>query len=65
MKTFMLVDDRWLQSKEICPHCKKTFNCYRKPQIPGFRDAEDMICPYCDKLVKTSMEWEFYTETIL
>lgn len=47
-----------------CPKCKRKFKVYETNQIPGFRDTEDMICPYCGEKVKTSMEYEYTTEKI-
>lgn len=45
-----------------CPKCEKKFRVYETDQIPGFRDTEYMICPYCGEIVKASMEHEYTTE---
>lgn len=44
-----------------CPKCGKKFKVYETEQIPGFRDTEYMICPYCGEIVRASMEYEFTT----
>ena len=48
----------------VCPHCGKQFLVYEEEQIPGFRNLEDMICPYCNSVVKQSMEFEYRTYEI-
>ena len=42
-----------------CPECGKEFKVLEIEQIPGFRCKEDLNCPYCNHLIKTSMEYEF------
>ena len=44
-----------------CPKCGKYFKVYETEQVPGFRFPEDMVCPYCGEVVKTSMEFEYKT----
>ena len=63
--SFSLVDFTWRKSKETCPFCNKEFLCYEKDQIPGFRNTEEKICPYCFGVIKTTLEYEYYTEIIL
>lgn len=46
----------------LCPKCGKKFKVYETDQIPGFRDTEYMICPYCGEIVRASMEHEYATE---
>ena len=45
-----------------CPKCGKRFKVYEYEQIPGFRDTERLICPYCNTTVYESMEYEYGTE---
>lgn len=45
-----------------CPKCGKQFKVYEVEQIPGFRGKEDMVCPYCKHVCRTSMEYEFMTQ---
>ena len=45
----------------VCPHCREVFECTEYEQVPGFRDMEDMYCPYCGKVVRSSMEYYFHT----
>lgn len=54
-------------SKEInyivtCPDCKNKFKVLQVKQIPGYRNMEEQVCPYCNAIVKRSMEYDFYTE---
>ena len=44
-----------------CPECKKIFKVEEVDQTPGFRWSEDMVCPYCGHIVRTSLEYEFHT----
>ena len=43
----------------LCPKCNKKFKVIQTEQIPGFRSPEDLVCPYCGHVLRTSMEWEF------
>lgn len=47
-----------------CPHCGNLFFFTVVPQTPGFRDTENLICPYCKEIASTSMEWEFTSEKL-
>ena len=47
-----------------CDECHKKFQVSETEQIPGFRDDEPMICPYCGHIVKTSREYEYCTYKI-
>lgn len=47
---------------QTCPECGKQFKVYEEDQIPGFRFPEDMVCPYCKHVCRTSLEYEFTTE---
>ena len=42
-----------------CPKCKKTFEVSEIPQTPGFRWKEELVCPYCSSVIRSSMEYEF------
>lgn len=44
-----------------CPKCGKKFKVVETEQIPGCRFPEDMVCPYCGEVVRTSMEYEYST----
>lgn len=44
-----------------CPKCGHEYICQMTDQEPGCRDFEEERCPYCDELVRVSMEYEFYT----
>ena len=47
---------------EKCPKCGKRFKCTYVEQTPGFRFSEDKICPHCNEVLRSSLEYEFYTE---
>ena len=42
-----------------CPKCNNNFAYYEEPQVPGNRDREDLICPWCGEKIGSSMEWEY------
>lgn len=43
-----------------CPYCEHEFEYEEEEQVPGFRIKDSLICPKCQKVIKTSMEVEFY-----
>lgn len=45
-----------------CPICKRTFKVHETEQPRHCRNNERLICPYCQAVVTTSMEYEFDTE---
>ena len=47
-----------------CECCHKKFRVYETDQIPGCRFPEDLVCPYCGELLRTSLEYEFMTEKL-
>ena len=47
-----------------CSKCNRTYLCEIVEQVPGFRDTEEEICPYCGEVVRTSLEYEFHTTKI-
>ena len=58
------INEYAFKREEECPFCHKIFMCEFTEQTPGFRWDEDMKCPYCGKVVKTSLEYEFFTYKI-
>ena len=55
-------NDHLLEPEEYemtCPHCGKKFGYYETEQTPGFRMKEYLYCPYCDKEIESSMEYEW------
>ena len=46
----------------VCNHCKKLYRQHIEEQIPGFRDIDDDICPYCHESNGRSGDVEFYNE---
>jgi len=43
----------------VCPNCNKPYHQFREEQVPGFRDMDYDICPYCHHENNHSMTWEF------
>lgn len=50
---------------ETCKYCHKEFKQTTVWQTPGFRDTEESVCPYCKRVIETSMEKEFHNEKIM
>ena len=44
---------------ETCPNCGKRFECSETDQVPGFRDKDYKICPYCHAELSSSMSVEY------
>ena len=47
-----------------CSHCKKKYVRYSEPQIPGFREKSEDICPYCSHINGYSMDYDYESDTI-
>ena len=58
------LEDQEYNYIQKCPNCGKQFKVYEEEQIPGFNYPSAMICPYCDRVICRSMEFEFYTKII-
>ena len=58
-------NDRILYSghiyRRLCPNCKKSFEVHEQEQVPGFRCVDELKCPYCGYVLRTSMEYEYMT----
>lgn len=48
----------------ICKYCKKSYRQYVEEQVPGFREIDDDICPYCHEINGRSGEIEFYNSPL-
>ena len=48
----------------VCKHCKKMYYQHTTDQVPGFRDVDDDICPYCKKSNGKSGDVEFYNRVL-
>ena len=44
-----------------CKKCKNTYICIETEQKPGYKWKEEEICPYCENVNRTSMEYCFET----
>lgn len=44
----------------VCSHCYRLYKQLIEEQIPGFREVNDDICPYCKKSNGRSSDVEFY-----
>lgn len=47
-----------------CSKCGKLFNCTFVEQEPGFREIEELKCPYCDELLAKTNQFDFLVEPI-
>lgn len=43
-----------------CLYCNRLYKQRTEEQIPGFREVDDDICPYCNKSNGRSGDVEFY-----
>ena len=43
-----------------CPHCRNKYRQETESQLPGFRDRDCDICPYCYKENGSSMSVEYH-----
>lgn len=43
-----------------CPHCHSKYRQETESQLPGFRDRDYNICPYCHKENGSSMSVEYH-----
>lgn len=46
---------------KTCKFCNKDYILIVRRQTPGFRDWEQEVCPHCHRVIRNSMEWEFWT----
>ena len=53
-----------MSKKMICPYCGKKIQYTEQEQTPGFRFPEELVCPHCLKVVKESLEYEFFVEPV-
>ena len=44
----------------VCPNCKKPYRQRCEEQVPGFRDKDYDICPYCHEDNGSSMSVEYF-----
>lgn len=47
-----------------CYHCGKQYLQREEDQIPGFREKEYDICPYCHESNGSSMEVEYHNSKL-
>lgn len=64
MSMYNHIQDNWNKSKVVCKHCGKTYIQRVEDQIPGFRDREYDICPYCLSENGSSMELDFFNSKL-
>lgn len=55
-----MVEDSF-EYEDTCPECGKKFKCLEIEQMPGFRDRYEKICPHCHCVIRSSMEYEYFT----
>ena len=44
---------------EQCPFCHKFYKCHEEEQVPGCRELDQKICPYCHSEISASMTYEY------
>ena len=49
----------YIEHNVVCSICGKKFRFITEEQIPGFRQMDELRCPYCHTVVAKSMEHEF------
>lgn len=62
MSIYNHIFDKIYDHSMECPFCNKTFNYWTEEQVPGFRMKDELICPYCKKEIKSSMQVEYHVE---
>lgn len=45
-----------------CHNCGKPYRQDCEEQVPGFRDMDYDVCPYCDHVNKSSMSEEYFNQ---
>jgi len=58
------IQSSWNRTNVKCVHCGKVYIQYIEEQIPGCRDKEYDICPYCNKENGSSMELDFFNSKV-
>lgn len=48
------------EKKAVCGKCHKTYLQEIVEQVPGFREVEDDVCPYCGYVNGRSGDVEFF-----
>lgn len=48
----------------VCGHCKKPYYQHTTEQVPGFREVDDDICPYCKESNGRSGDVEFFNRAL-
>lgn len=51
-------------SLAVCESCHKVYRRTVNEQIPGFREREYDICPYCGNDNGSSMNYEYYNSML-
>ena len=64
----MSLADRMMGGSEerdcICSNCNRKYHQRVEEQVPGFRERDDDICPYCHTSNGSSMSYEYYNCTM-
>lgn len=48
----------------VCRHCGHSYHQHTVEQVPGFKDVNEDICPYCNKPNGRSADVEFNNNKI-
>lgn len=52
------------QQKVVCGKCHKTYLQETEEQVPGFREVDDDVCPYCGHVNGSSGEVEYFNHKL-
>ena len=48
----------------VCRHCTRPYRQHTEDQVPGFREIDHDICPYCHNSNGSSGDVEFYNAAL-
>lgn len=48
----------------VCKHCKKIYYQHTIEQVPGFREVDNDICPYCKESNGRSGDVEYFNRKL-
>lgn len=49
---------------KVCNRCHRIYRSITEEQVPGFREKEDDVCPYCGRVNWQSMSYDFFNSQL-